>query len=270
MSRKIAAPVSSLLVIAVTAILSGCDRPADGDAKIDVIDDSGAVANSKTSTLREIAWPPLTDDDANASTALVSATSAVATNNYYIVLDGSGSMLSRECGGGSSKIDAALSAIRGFVASIPADTNVGLAAFDRRAISERVPLGLSNRDALYAALKEVRAGSDTPLRSSIQIGYDKLTAQARTQLGYGEYHLVIVTDGNPDPASEDPTPVVNKILSDSPVIVHTIGFCIDNDHVLNQRDRTYYASATNPAELQQGLQAVLAESTTFDADSFSK
>jgi Ca-activated chloride channel family protein len=54
------------------------------------------------------------------------------------------------------------------------------------------------------------------------------------------------------------------------VIVHTIGFCIDSDHVLNQPNRTYYASATNPAELKQGLQAVLAESSVFDADSFPK
>jgi hypothetical protein len=95
-----------------------------------------------------------------------------------------------------------------------------------------------------------------------------LTDQARSQLGYGEYHLVVVTDGEPDPDSEDPTPVVEEILEQSPVVLHTVGFCIDDDHVLNQRGRTFYAAATNPRELREGLQAVLAEADTFDATQF--
>ena len=256
MSRKF-----TLLLIAATVAIQGCERPAQPtasgvDAETQTDYDSPQVRKSQRAT-----WPPLDEGGAPAS--------ALATTNYYIVVDGSGSMLSHKCGGGTSKIDAALEAVKHFIAEVPADTNVGLAAFDRRAISERVALGIGNREALYTALKDIRAGSDTPLRSSIKIGYDKLTAQARTQLGYGEYHLVVVTDGNPDPQSEDPTPVVNAILAQSPVVLHTIGFCIDSDHVLNQPNRTYYASATNPEELQAGLQAVLAEAATFDAATFS-
>jgi uncharacterized protein with von Willebrand factor type A (vWA) domain len=194
---------------------------------------------------------------------------ALATANYYVVLDGSGSMQSKQCGGGTSRIDAAVEAMKNFIATIPTDANVGLAAFDRRAISERVALGVGNRDALYDALKNIHAGSDTPLRTAIQIGYDKLTAQARTQLGYGEYHLVVVTDGQPEPRDEDPTPVVKEILSESPIVLHTVGFCIDADHVLNQPNRMYYASATNPDQLQRSLQAVLAEAPAFNAVKFS-
>jgi Ca-activated chloride channel homolog len=206
------------------------------------------------------AWPPLRDAEASASPS--------SGINYYIVFDGSGSMLSHECGDGTSKIAAAVRAVKGFINAVPDTANIGLAAFDRRSISERVALGVGNRDALTAALQRIDAGSATPLNSGIRIGYDRLTDQARTQLGYGEYHLIVVTDGRPDPRSEDPTPVVREILRNSPVVLHTIGFCIDANHVLNQQGRTYYASATNPRELQDSLQAVLAEAPVFDVARF--
>jgi hypothetical protein len=80
---------------------------------------------------------------------------------------------------------------------------------------------------------------------------------------------VVVTDGEPDPANEDPTPIVKEILTQSPVVLHTIGFCIDANHVLNQPNRTYYTSATNPEQLQKSLQAVLAEAPSFDAAKFA-
>jgi Ca-activated chloride channel homolog len=205
-------------------------------------------------------WPPL-------GGAAVSA-SPSSDINYYIVVDGSGSMKSHECGDGVSKMEAAVQAVGSFIETAPATANIGLAAFDRRAISERVALGVGNRESLVEALQHIQAGSGTPLNSGIRIGYNRLTDQARKQLGYGEYHLIVVTDGRPEPSSEDPTPVVREILRNSPVVVHTIGFCIDSNHVLNQQGRTYYASATSPQELQSSLQAVLAEAPTFDVARF--
>jgi hypothetical protein len=205
------------------------------------------------------AWPPVGDSG--------SVSSAV---NYYVVLDGSGSMARRECAGeGGRKIEVAIEAVRNFVKEIPVEANVGLAVFDLRDLSERVPIGADNRDAISQALGRVRAGEGTPLRSAVHLAYDRLTKQASKQLGYGEYHLVVVTDGKPDPREEDPTEEVNKILADSPVVLHTIGFCIDPDHVLNQPGRAYYASASNPEELQSGLKSVLAEAPTFDAATFA-
>jgi Ca-activated chloride channel homolog len=205
-------------------------------------------------------WPPL-----QGAAVAASPSSDI---NYYIVFDGSGSMKSHECGEGMSKMDAAVQAVSNFIGAAPANANIGLAAFDRRAISERVALGIDNREALTAALQRIQAGSGTPLNSGIRIGYNRLTDQARKQLGYGEYHLIVVTDGRPEPSSEDPTPVVQEILRNSPVVLHTIGFCIDANHVLNQPGRTHYASATSPQELQSSLQAVLAEAPTFDVARF--
>jgi hypothetical protein len=75
--------------------------------------------------------------------------------------------------------------------------------------------------------------------------------------------MVIVTDGIaniPDKLTE----MVNMVLNQSPVIISTIGFCIDATHTLNQPGRTIYKAANNPEALRQGLQDVLAESESFE------
>lgn len=206
-------------------------------------------------------WPPLADQ-APAPDAEPTAV------NYYVVLDGSGSMLRSECSGGASKIAAAIAALTTFVQTLPPQDHLGLAVFDNRGLSERVPLGRDNRDAVAGQLGQVRAHGGTPLASAIQLAYERLTQQARRQLGYGEYHLVLVTDGHPEPSNEDPTDVVNRVRLESPVLLHTIGFCIGEDHVLNQPGRAHYMAADNPQQLQQGLESVLAEAPAFDVARF--
>jgi Ca-activated chloride channel family protein len=188
--------------------------------------------------------------------------------NYYIVLDGSGSMRKTQCSGNRSKIEAAIAAVTAFTQSVRDDQNMGLAVFDANGVSERVPLADHNRVAMATAVAAVRADGGTPLRSAIELGFERLTQQARRQHGYGEYHLVVVTDGHPEPPSEDPTGIVNRLLLESPVQLHTVGFCLGENHVLNQPGRVFYAAAENPEQLRQGLESVLAESQTFDVSKF--
>lgn len=206
-------------------------------------------------------WPPLNQESAVAVADL-------NTVNYYVVLDGSGSMRRTECSGAGNKMEAAIAALSAFVGTVPSDANLGLTVFDDAGLSERVPLASGNREAFQQQLTQVNARRGTPLRSSIQLGYEKLTAQAQRQLGYGEYHLVVVTDGHADPESEEPAGVVNEILYSSPVILHTIGFCIGSEHSLNQPGRVYYMAADDPAQLKQGLASVLAEAPSFDVTKF--
>ncbi|MBI3552084.1 MAG: VWA domain-containing protein [Elusimicrobia bacterium] len=192
----------------------------------------------------------------------------LATRNYYVVLDGSGSMADRKCSGQATKMEAAKQALAEFSKAVPASAQLGLLAFDGRGISERVPLGRGNRDRFLQEVRSVTAAGGTPLKSAIALGVSKLEDAARRQLGYGEYNLVIVTDGEAG-QGEDPRGVVDEILARSPVMIHTIGFCIGKNHSLNQPGRTVYRTADNPAELRSGLGEVLAESATFDVAGFA-
>jgi hypothetical protein len=58
------------------------------------------------------------------------------------------------------------------------------------------------------------------------------------------------------------------MLAESPVVLHTIGFCIGEAHALNQPGRTYYRAADDPGALRRGLDEVLAESPVFDLTEF--
>ena len=79
---------------------------------------------------------------------------------------------------------------------------------------------------------------------------------------------MVVTDGianNEQRLSKN----VNAILATTPITIYSIGFCIGQNHALNQPGRTFYKAADNPAALRKGLEAVLAESESFDEAEFS-
>jgi Mg-chelatase subunit ChlD len=178
--------------------------------------------------------------------------------NFLIVLDGSGSMRDVQCSGDLPKIKAAKQAIAAFANKLSPEDNLGLCAFDSQGVTERSPLSL-NRASFNQALQAVRSDSNTPLGTAVGLGYSRLRKQAQRQLGYGEYYLIVVTDGEADKGN-DPRQIVNQIVSESPVIISTIGFCIGEGHSLNRPGLTMYHDATNLKELNEGLESVLAES----------
>jgi Mg-chelatase subunit ChlD len=208
-------------------------------------------------------WPPASADEQPVAMA-----PNLTAKNYYIVFDGSGSMLDPDCADGSNKSEVAKKAVGDFSKSIPKDANLGLLVFDTQGITERVPLGTENREVFTEQVNIVSPGGSTPLRSAITQAVAQLTEQGRRQFGYGEYHLVVVTDGEANPNSENPASIVAQTLESSPIVIHTIGFCIGETHSLNQKGRTIYHPANNPGELAQGLKEVLAESEQFDVKAF--
>ena len=187
--------------------------------------------------------------------------------NYYVIVDGSGSMLDSGCSNGNEKIHVAKNSLGRFIDKIPQSDNIGLYVFDGRGEGERVPLGSGQHDVVKSAVQQIRAGSNTPLGKAVNVGHLALTEQGKRQLGYGEYHLVIVTDGV---ASNRQTlrNAVSNLLQHSPITVHTIGFCINDNHTLNQPEYMIYKAANNPQMLEEGLDMVLAEAETFDISAF--
>ena len=108
-----------------------------------------------------------------------------------------------------------------------------------------------------------------PLAAAFNDAFNYLTQQAQSQLGYGEYTIVTTTDGEADSVPEL-SRRVERILKVSPIQIYTIGFCIEQNHALNQPGRTIYRSANNPKELAEGMQDVLAEAEDFSVQDFKK
>lgn len=213
----------------------------------------------------EYSWPAVAQSTSTQSIS-VQVASSLLTQNYYLVIDGSGSMDEVGCSGDRRKIEVAKEAVNIFIDSIPKDANVGLLVFDNQGIGERVALG-TNHEEVKQQIQNISANGGTPLLEAMTRAYRAITKQAQEQLGYGEYHMVVVTDGEAN-NGQDPSKIVDTILRKSPIILHTIGFCIGDGHSLNVPGLTDYRAANNPDELLAGLQSVLAESTEYTADKF--
>ncbi len=249
---------ASALLLILSVVLSGCGEDADHPKIKTPAPQQKAPASVTKKTVESSVWPPPAKDQSKILPA-----DQWTGKNYVMIFDGSGSMGAQGCSGNTTKNAVAQEAVVEWAQSVPADANLGLIVFDRNGFSTRLQLGQGERQAFVQQVQAVVPGQGTPLTQAVQKGYETLTAQAGKQMGYGEYYMVIVTDG----AANKPkrlTKTVNAVLAHSPIIISTIGFCIAETHTLNQPGRTIYKAANNPEALRQGLQDVLAESESFD------
>jgi hypothetical protein len=193
--------------------------------------------------------------------------------NFYFIFDGSGSMrdpLGSDCGGDQSfkhKLDGAKWAVAEFLKKVPEDVNLGLYVFDEHHVPpqpdcEVVPLASNNLAAFLQAINEVEAGGGTPLARAIQFGAEVLAKQKAKQLGYGEYRLVVVTDG-----LADDIPQAAKFATEKEIPIYAIGLCIQEDHPLRQYAVSYRA-ANSFKDLAKALEATVAETEFYDAKTF--
>jgi hypothetical protein len=67
----------------------------------------------------------------------------------------------------------------------------------------------------------------------------------------------VATDGEAN-FGQDPAGIIDATRP-TPVMIHTIGFCIGEKHSLNRKGITLYQEATDLTSLRQGLEEVLAE-----------
>ena len=125
-----------------------------------------------------------------------------------------------------------------------------------------LPFGKSpeNRQNFKRLVSETQANGRTPLKQSVKTVYRELSIQCGRQLGYGTYHVIIVTDG----ASSDgePLPRVRWMVNESTIEVHVVGFHLD-DHSLNAPDCVDYHTAKSAEQLAKAFEAVAAESEDF-------
>ncbi len=263
--------IGSLIVVAM--ILSNCDDSANTPpAQVTQTAPPAPTPTNAAQTVKrepgphyglsglENSWP-------NLEGAASGFDSTLQRENYYLVFDGSGSMKETNCSGDQPKLNVAKQAVADFVRQIPPTANLGLFIFDKVGWGERVKIGPNNHSAVIDAVNGVVAGAGTPLQAALAQAYSSLTQQGQRQLGYGQFNVVVVTDGRAS-KGQDPAPVVDKLLANSPIVLHTIGFCISGNHSLNQQQRAFYRQAGDAKALAQGLQDVLAEEPDFQVTAF--
>jgi len=183
------------------------------------------------------------------------------TSNLYIIFDGSGSMSEEKCSGTRTKIEVAKEALQTFLRSVPDDYNVGLFVFDRDGQRELVGLGPVARNELVQKIGSITAGGSTPLCDAIDFSRGQLLKQNERQLGYGNYTLLIVTDGEANRKSE--LPAFIKPVTEQGVYVQVIGFCLSRTHSLKKMVHKY-REASSAEELEQAFSEVLGEAEQFD------
>jgi Ca-activated chloride channel family protein len=187
----------------------------------------------------------------------------VLARNYYFIFDGSGSM--DNSFDGKRKIDGAKQAVWQFIKKVPLTVNLGLYIFDSRGSREVVALGEKKHKDFIEAIRDVRAGGGTPLAEAIKYASDALIKQRKKQLGYGEYNIIVVTDGIANHIPEAGDYAVNANIA-----IHAIGLGIEANHPLN--DSKYvisYTAADDYTKLTQALIEAVAESPVFDSADFN-
>ena len=256
-------------LVVAGGLLAACDdAPSQQGSSNSTTQTSSSGSSSHTteassSAKANVVWPGPAPEDMN-----VAIDSNLTRSNFMVVYDGSGSMDYDSCNSSSPNRHAdGVRALKEFVKAVPADANLGLFVFDGKGRDVRVPLAVGNRDVFLNEVDNISIGQGTPLRSAIKTAYFELKNRAYRQLGYGRYSLVIVTDGEAN-SGEDPTRIVNDIIDETPVEVHTVGLCFSGRHSLNQAGRTFYTDAQNPEQLIEGLKSVLAETSVDDAAEF--
>jgi uncharacterized protein with von Willebrand factor type A (vWA) domain len=200
----------------------------------------------------------------------IQAGEASLTRNFYFIFDGSGSMsdsLNKQCKGDKrfgSRLEGAKWAVEQFLPLMPRDVNLGLWIFDSQGNSERVPLASDNRAKFLTEVQKTRAGGNTPLTESIEQGVDRLVQQRDKQLGYGEFRLIVVTDGQ---ATGRPLPQAVDYARQRHIPIYTIGLCLGAEHELRKYSVSYRAADSIEA-LKHGLEETLAETNVFDPQTF--
>ena len=180
-------------------------------------------------------------------------------DNIVVILDASGSMQDKFSGDRTkSKMEAAKAALQQVLANIPDGTQIGLLVFSGANIhSEWVyPLGPKDTEKLIAAIHLPQPSGDTPLGKYIRIGANRLLEQREKQYNYGNYRLLVVTDG--EASDTDKVKYYTPEILNRQIRIDVIGVDMKTDHMLaNVVDG--YRKADNPGELVAAVSQILAE-----------
>ena len=264
--------ISLVAFILVGCLLSACGTMNTGNPANSTANNAGSnPSNTTASTTGSSA----TDSDATSpgeNSASEQEASGVASvkRNFYFIFDGSGSMRHPPAHASASadktfgsKAQGAKWAVHEFISKVPDDVNLGLFVFDRRGARQLVRLSAGNREEFLRQIDAVEPMGNTPLGRAISIGVKELEKQYNKQLGYGEFRLIVLTDGE---ATDSLASGVNEALRYK-IPIYTIGFDMPATHALRKHSVSYRA-ADSASEVEQALEAAGAELDVYGPTAF--
>ncbi|WP_280468233.1 vWA domain-containing protein [Nocardia cyriacigeorgica] len=186
-----------------------------------------------------------------------------------LVLDASGSMLAPDPSGGT-KMDAAKTAVRTFVASAPDASRVGLTVYGTetgnsdaekdagcRDVRVLEPAEAIDKSALTSAVDQIAPRGYTPIGTSLRTANDALPDE-------GPKSIVLVSDGLDTCTPPDPCEVARELEAQgTDLVVHAIGFGVDDPSraqltCIAQSTGGTYTDAVDGETLEQVLPRVSA------------
>ena len=197
---------------------------------------------------------------------ICSADDDIHKDNIVVILDASGSMQDKFSGDRTkSKMEAAKAALQEVLSKVPDDTHIGLLVFSGANIRNEwvYPLGSKDTQKLIAAIHLPQPSGNTPLGKYIRIGANRLLDQREKQYNYGNYRLLVVTDGEASDA--DKVKHYTPEILNRQIRIDVIGVDMKTDHMLaNVVDS--YRKADNPGELVAAVSQILAETGDTGTD----
>lgn len=188
---------------------------------------------------------------------------ARATDTVVVVFDASGSMdenIPVKDGKELEKMKVAKLALAKSLLGIPKGTNVGVLVFSASNLDTNqewvYPIGPVDKTKLAAAIQLPLPGGGTPLGEYIKKGADALLAEREKNRGYGNYTLVVVTDGIASDGGLVETYV--PLVMARGIKLNVIGLAIRADDFLAERS-TSYQSADDVDSLATAVSKAVAE-----------
>ena len=197
---------------------------------------------------------------------ICSADDDIHKDNIVVILDASGSMQDKFSGDRTkSKMEAAKAALEEVLSKVPDDTHIGLLVFSGANVRNEwvYPLGPKDTQKLIAAIHLPQPSGNTPLGKYIRIGANRLLEQREKQYNYGNYRLLVVTDGEASDA--DKVKHYTPEILNRQIRIDVIGVDMKTDHMLAKVVDSY-RKADNPGELVAAVSEILAETGDTGTD----
>jgi ABC-type transporter MlaC component len=192
--------------------------------------------------------------------ACLFATTVNAADNIVVVVDNSSSMLETLKGERITRMDAAKAALHIVLNAVQPDAKVGILLLNPPEFV--VPLATINKNESNGKVDSIIANGSTPLGAAMKVGADALL-DLRQQQRYGNYKLLVVTDGEATDAALVDT-YTPDIVSRG-VRLDVIGLDLTS-HSLSKKVHSY-RRATDTQSLNQAVIEVFAETSANNPDS---